>query len=154
MTALRRWGPWIGLILVVGAVLGFALWPRPVDDAVAARTHALASELRCVDCEGLSVADSATQIARTTRADIAARVRAGQSDARIRRVYVDRYGESVLLKPASDGVGVLVWALPVAALLLGAGALALALRRWAREPRLSATPADEELVREARRDGR
>ena len=154
MTRARRWLPWIAPGLLVLAVVGYAAWPRPADDSVRARTHRLASELRCVDCEGLSVADSATQTARATRADLAARIRAGESDGQIRRVYVDRYGESVLLKPASSGVGVLVWALPVAVLLLGAGGLALALRRWAREPRLTASPADEELVREARRDER
>ena len=36
-------------------------------------------------------------------------------------MYVDRYGETVLLKPSSNGLGVLVWALPIAALVLGAG---------------------------------
>ena len=96
------------------------------------------------------MADSAAQSARATRADLATRIRAGESDAHIRRVYVDRYGESVLLKPASNGVGVIVWALPVAALLLGAGALVLALRRWSREPRLEATEADEQLVAKVR----
>ena len=121
--------------LVVGA-LAYAAWPRGGDESVAAHTRRLASELRCVDCQGLSVADSATQTARATRADIAARIRRGESDAEIRQVYVDRYGETVLLKPASDGLGVLVWALPIAALVLGAGGLVLALRRWQRQPRL------------------
>ncbi len=44
----------------------------------------------------------------------------------------------------------LVWALPIAALLLGAGGLWLALRRWQRQPRLAATDADEALVAEER----
>ena len=65
-------------------------------------------------------------------------------------MYVDRYGETVLLKPSSDGLGVLVWALPIAALVLGAGGIVLALRRWSRQPRLVATAADEELVAEER----
>ena len=52
----------------------------------------------------------------------------------------------MLLKPASDGIGVLVWALPIAALLLGASGLWIALRRWQRQPRLTATDADEALV--------
>ena len=56
----------------------------------------------------------------------------------------------MLLKPTSDGIGVLVWALPIAALVLGAGGLVLALRRWPRQPRLDATDADEELVAEER----
>ncbi len=65
-------------------------------------------------------------------------------------MYVDRYGETVLLKPSSDGIGVLVWALPIAALLLGAGGLVIALRRWQRVPRLKASKEDEALVAEER----
>jgi cytochrome c-type biogenesis protein CcmH len=146
----RRWWPWILLgVLAVGA-LGYAAWPRGDDPSVRAQTRAIASELRCVDCEGLSVADSSTSTARATRADIKARIEHGESDAEIRAVYVDRYGESVLLKPSSDGIGVLVWALPIAALLLGAGGIVFALRRWSRQPRLVATEADEELVAKER----
>ena len=40
-----------------------------------------------------------------------------------------------------------MWGLPVAALVLGAGGLVLALRRWRREPHLHPTDADRELVR-------
>jgi cytochrome c-type biogenesis protein CcmH len=147
---MRRWLPWIVLGVLVAGALAYAVWPRSSDESVAAHTRRLASELRCVDCQGLSVADSATSTARATRADIAARIRRGESDADIRQVYVDRYGESVLLKPASQGLGAVVWALPVAAIVLAAGGLVLALRRWQREPRLEASPEDEELVRRER----
>lgn len=146
----RRWWPWILLgVLAVGAI-AYAAWPRPGDESLNAHVLRIASEIRCVDCQGLAVADSFTETARATRADIKARIRRGESDAEIRQVYVDRYGETVLLKPASDGIGVLVWALPIAAMVLGAGGLVLALRRWQRQPRLTATDADEALVAEER----
>jgi cytochrome c-type biogenesis protein CcmH len=147
---MRRWWPWILLGVVVVGVFTYAVWPQGGSESVAAHTRRLASDLRCVDCQGLSVADSETSTAKATRVDIAARIRRGESDAVILQVYVDRYGESVLLKPASDGIGVLVWALPIAALVLGAGGLFLALRRWQRQPRLVASEEDEELVREQR----
>jgi cytochrome c-type biogenesis protein CcmH len=142
--------PWIVLAVLVVGVMAYTAWPRPADGSVSAHTRRIASELRCVDCEGLSVADSATQSARSTRADIEQRIRHGESDADIRQVYIDRYGESVLLKPSSDGIGVLVWALPIGALVLGAGGIAFALRRWQRQPRLIASSADEALVAEER----
>ena len=44
----------------------------------------------------------------------------------------------------------LVWGLPVAALVLGAAGLVVALRRWQRQPRMHATGADEVLVERAR----
>ncbi|MGZ6896488.1 MAG: cytochrome c-type biogenesis protein [Acidimicrobiia bacterium] len=137
---------WIGIAAVAAVVLAVALWPGGGDTSVAARTRSITSDLRCVDCEGLSVADSATASARATRKDVAARVRRGESAAEIRQVYVDRDGESILLKPAGNGVGLLVWALPVIAVILGAGGLLLAIRRWQRQPRLAATAEDEAIV--------
>jgi cytochrome c-type biogenesis protein CcmH len=143
---MRRWVPWVALGIVAVAVIAYAAWPRGGDESVRAHVQRLAAELRCVDCQGLSVADSATSTARATRRDLAARIRRGESDAEIRQVYVDRYGEVVLLRPASGGLGAVVWALPIAIILLGAGGLVLALRRWQREPALTATPEDEALV--------
>ena len=141
---------WVGIAVLAVGVLAVALWPSGGTPTVRARTRSLASELRCVDCEGLSVAESSTASARQTRRDIEARIRRGQSDQDIRQVYVDRFGESILLKPSSRGIGVVVWALPVIVLVVGAGGLALALRRWGRQPRLVATDADEALVARAR----
>ena len=141
---------WVGLAVLAVLVLAVALWPSSGTPTVRTRTRSLASELRCVDCEGLSVAESSTASARQTRRDIQARIRRGQSDQDIRQVYVDRFGESILLKPSSSGIGVVVWALPVIVLVVGAGGLVLALRRWGRQPRLVATDADEALVAQAR----
>jgi cytochrome c-type biogenesis protein CcmH len=146
----KRWAPWIVLAALVVGALAYAAWPSSEPESLGAHTRRLASEIRCVDCEALSVADSATTSARATRADIRARIKNGESDADIRQFYVDQYGETVLLKPSSRGIGALVWALPIAALLLGAGGLVLALRRWQRQPRLHASAADEELVAEER----
>jgi cytochrome c-type biogenesis protein CcmH len=143
---MRRWWPWIGIGVVAIVVIAYAAWPRTGDESVPAHARRLATELRCVDCQGLSVADSSTSTARATRRDLAARIRRGESDAEIRQVYVDRYGEAVLLKPSGGGLGAVVWALPVAVLLVAAGGLVLALRRWQREPKLVASPEDEELV--------
>ena len=145
----RRWAPWIGLGLVVVGLLAWAAWPSGTQSD-ADRARSIASELRCPDCESLSAADSQTQSARAIRRDVQDRIAEGQSDPEIRRAYADRYGESILLKPESDGLGLLVWGLPVALLVIGLGGLIVALRRWRRTEPLSATEADEALVRSAR----
>src|SRR5689334_13965987 len=150
---MRRWAPWMVLGVIVVVVLAIAAWPSSGHQAVAERAHSLESELRCVDCEALSIADSSTSNAAAQRTDIENRVRAGQSDAEIRQAYIDKYGASILLKPENKGLGLLVWGLPVAAIVLGAGGLAFVLRRWRREPRLTATSADEQIVQRAREQG-
>ena len=65
-------------------------------------------------------------------------------------MYINRYGESILLKPPSSGLGLLVWVLPVVAVALAIVGLGFAFVRWRREPRLQATDADEALVQGAR----
>ena len=146
----RRLVPWIVLAAVVIATLAIVVWPDGGDASPSARARALSEELRCPECEGLSVADSSAPTARAMRADIRERVAAGESDAEIRQAMIDRFGDSVLLKPEGEGIGLLVWGLPVVALVLGAGGLGYALWRWRRQPTLHATDADEALVERAR----
>ena len=151
---LRRMLPWAALGVVVLVVLAWAAWPDGHSVTQRERARDLATELRCPDCEGLSVADSSTSSARAIRADLRRRLAAGETDEEVRRAYIDRYGESILLKPEGSGLGVLVWGLPVVVLVVGAGGLAMALARWRREPQLHATAADEALVDETRRSDR
>jgi cytochrome c-type biogenesis protein CcmH len=147
----RGLAPWVALGVIVLAALAWAAWPGGSDQTAANRVRDLAAELRCPDCESQSVADSSTPTARAVRIDIRRRVAAGESDEQIRQAFVDRYGESILLKPDGGGLGLIVWGLPVAVLVLGAGGLVVAFRRWQREPRLHATDADESLVTQTRR---
>ena len=146
--------PWIALgALGAGALIWAAAAgdEQPTDRA---RARDLAAELRCPDCEGLSVADSSTTAARAIRADIRERIAAGESDEHIRQVYVDRYGESILLEPEGDGLGILLWALPVVVLGGGGAGLVFAIRRGRSGAPEHATAHDEDLVAEARRERR
>jgi cytochrome c-type biogenesis protein CcmH len=146
---IRRWGAWIALGVVVVVSLAVVLWPNG-ERSAAARAHDLETELKCPECQGLSVADSQAPTSRAIRADIKRRIAAGQSDETIRQAYVDRYGQSILLTPQDSGVSLLVWILPVVVLMLGATGIVFALRRNRDEPHLHATTADEQLVERAR----
>lgn len=151
---IRRLLPGVALAAVVVAalVIGGAGRSHP-SRSPAARAHSIAAELRCPVCQGLSVADSPSETAKAIFDDVRRRVDAGESDAAIRAFYVGRYGQWILLKPETSGMGALVWVLPVAALLLGAGGLALAFRRWKREPTRTATDEDRALVEAALNQG-
>lgn len=146
----RRVAPWAVLTVIVIVAVVWAAGSGDDEPSARQRLRELTTELRCPDCEGLSVADSPTTSARAIRTEIELRIAEGDTDEEIRQSYVDRYGESILLKPEGSGLGLLVWGLPVFALLVGGGGLVLALRRWRREPRMHATDADEALVGRAR----
>jgi cytochrome c-type biogenesis protein CcmH len=146
---LRRLLPVLALAAVVVGALVIGSSSGDGDPSSAGRTRRLASGLRCPVCQGLSVADSPSPTARAISADIRRRIDAGESNGDIRQAYVDRYGEWVLLEPAGAGLGALVWALPVAGLLLAAAGLALAFRRWRRDVPAAATEDDRHLVEQA-----
>lgn len=150
----RRFLSWAALSAVVAGALLFAAVSGDSDPSPEARSRRLAAELRCPVCQGLSVADSPSPTARAIAEDIRRRVKAGQSDAEIRGAYVSRYGEWVLLSPTGSGLSAMVWALPVAVVVLAAGGLALTFRRWRREPALTASEADRALVEAERARGR
>lgn len=117
------------------------------------RVSELAATIRCPQCRGQSVAESNVTIAREIRADIRVRVEAGESDDQIRQVYIDRYGQSIVLTPDGTGFTGLVWVIPVVAAALAASAMGLAFARWRAEAAIEAEVTDEDraLVAAARR---
>jgi len=106
------------VVLGIGALVA-ALQPAPVltRDEQAAR---LAGELRCPDCQGLSVAESHTAAADAIRAEIAEQLAAGRSVDEVRQHFVNRYGQWILLQPADP----LVWLLPLVVIAAGVGLFA------------------------------
>ncbi len=128
---MTRWLPGFALGLAVAAVALVALasgagtGPR----TPAERSAALAAELRCPDCQGLSVADSPTASAVEIRRQIDELIAGGASDEDVRDHFVDRYGEWILLAPTAT----VAWLLPFVVVLGGGAALLLWLRSRARQ---------------------
>jgi cytochrome c-type biogenesis protein CcmH len=150
----KSWGPWIALLIVAAGALTVAAWPAGTQ-SLNGHVLSIASDLRCMECEGLSLADSNTTTAIAARADIRSRILHGESDTEIENSYVQRYGEVVLLRPASSGLSLVVWVLPVAVVVVGAIGILFAIRRWRNEPRRVATEEDREIVEDelGRADG-
>ncbi|MCW4453947.1 cytochrome c-type biogenesis protein CcmH [Flavobacterium sp. MXW15] len=106
--------------------------PAPLqyrDAAEEARFHALAAELRCVQCQNQSLADSNAQIAHDLRREVLALMQQGHSDAQIKQFLVERYGEFVLYRPQLQSGTWLLWFGPGLLLVAGAVVLALVVRR-------------------------
>jgi cytochrome c-type biogenesis protein CcmH len=95
------------------------------------QTRVIASELRCVVCQNLSVADSPSEMAQQMRGIVREQLEAGKTPQEIKDYFVSKYGEWVLLAPTAKGFSLLLWVLPFVVLV---GGIALALwvaRRWA-----------------------
>lgn len=120
--------------------LGTPAGPPLEGAALDAATEDLASELRCPVCQGLSVADSPSESARAMQSEIRELLADGYSRQQVEDYFVDAYGEFVLLLPKPRGLNLVVWLLPVLALLAG---VALVLRS-ARSRRPRGTAAESE----------
>lgn len=137
-----RWAPMAALVLLGAVVLaGLAGGRAPAD-----RVEVLASQVRCPDCPGISVAESETPTARAIHTEIRQQVVAGRSDAEILDSFVARYGRWVLLEPPASGPTLLVWVLPGLALLLGVAMLLIVLGRRRRTGPATLTDAQRARV--------
>ncbi len=115
------------------------------------RVERVTSVVRCPTCQGLSVAQSDAPAARAIDDEVRRRVQAGESDGEIKGYLVSRYGQDVILQPETEGVGLLVWALPVLAGAAAVAGLFLVLRGRRVRPGRNVSAADQALVREALR---
>jgi cytochrome c-type biogenesis protein CcmH len=99
----------------------FAIDPAPplADPAQQDRYLDLIRQLRCLKCQGETVADTQAMFAVDIRRQVREMVQAGKSDHEVRQYMVDRYGEIILLKPEWTLANAWLWLAPGVFLLGG-----------------------------------
>lgn len=102
-------------------------WRQLDDPAQEARAQALMETLRCLKCQGQSIADSDAPMAGDMRSEVRQRIAAGEEPEAIRQWLVERYGDYVSYAPR---VTSLTWPLFALPLLLVVMAAALLRRRF------------------------
>ena len=93
------------------------------DPRQEAQAKALMEELRCLVCQGQSIADSDAELAGDMRAMVRQRIEAGEKPEAVRAWLVSRYGDWVSYRPPVEPMTWPLWAAPL--LLLGIGAFLL-----------------------------
>ncbi|NBU24848.1 MAG: cytochrome c-type biogenesis protein CcmH [Gammaproteobacteria bacterium] len=131
-----------GLGIVRAALLALALWASspaaqaidPVelqDPALQERYRALTHELRCMQCQNQSIADSPVGLAGDLRREVRELLLAGKTDAEVREHLSARYGDFILFRPRFTAATAWLWITPAALLLLGIVIAARIIRRRA-----------------------
>src|SRR5215510_2306748 len=93
---------------------------RPSDDPVIeARLAHLSKELRCLQCQNQTLADSPAGLAADLRREIRIQMKAGKSDKEIIAFLTQRYGDFILYKPRVTFTTYLLWFGPFVLLLGG-----------------------------------
>ena len=93
------------------------------DPRQEAHAKALMEELRCLVCQGQSIADSDAELAGDMRALVRQRIAAGEKPEAVRAWLIERYGDWVSYRPPVEPLTWPLWIAPL--LLLGAGSLLL-----------------------------
>jgi cytochrome c-type biogenesis protein CcmH/NrfF len=122
--------------------------PRQDPDVERAReANELARDLMSPFCPGRTLADCGSPDAAVVREEIRKALGAGESPESVRARIETRFGDRVVGVPR-ERTG---WLLPIAALVAGAGVLALVIRRALQPPAASA-PIPPEVERELTRE--
>ena len=113
------------LLAVTPALADSNLPPAPLaytqlpDPAQEAKAKALMETLRCLVCQGQSIADSDAEMAGDMRALVRERVAKGEKPEAIRKWLIQRYGDYVTYDPPLSWVTVPLWLTPIVLIVLG-----------------------------------
>ena len=122
---MKRWLPFLLFIAapaMADSDLPPARWANEQlpDPRQEARAKALMEELRCLVCQGQSIADSNAELAGDMRALVRQRIAAGDKPEAVRAWLIERYGNWVSYRPPVEPVTWPLWGAPLLLLLAGA----------------------------------
>lgn len=95
------------------------------DQRQEAQAQALMEELRCIVCQGQSIADSDAEMAGDMRDLVRRRIAAGETPSEIRGWLIERYGAWISYRPPAEPLTWPLWLAPI--VLLGLG---IVIARW------------------------
>ena len=139
------------VLLGAGAAFAIDNTPPLPDAKLQQRYLDLTHELRCMQCQNESLADSPVGLASDLRRDVREQILAGATDEQIRDLMVSRYGEFILFRPRFNGRTAWLWCAPALLMLLGFWIGVRVLRDRQRRVDVMGPP-DEDAARAESRD--
>ena len=135
----------------VSAVVGQPQSTPLSGERLEAHTERLSDIIRCPVCQGSSVGDSPSEMARNMKQQVKELLALGFNDEQIIQYFEASYGEFIRLEPRREGINLLVWIAPILALFIG---ILVVLRRLrvstgldpTTRPTRDALPDDPDLI--------
>ena len=120
----------LAIIAIIGSIWLYTLLIAPSNQTLDQRVHDVASQLKCLVCQGESVADSPATLSLQMRGVIREQLQSGKSEQEVIQYFVSRYGDRILLSPPWQGLTLLAWLVPIALMIGGVILLFVVLRNW------------------------
>ena len=91
--------------------------------------NTILKNLRCLVCQGQSIADSNSDFAQTIKLVVKDLASEGKTEDEIYTFMADKYGEWIVFKPQLNKHNFILWFLPYLALILGGIIILLVLKK-------------------------
>jgi cytochrome c-type biogenesis protein CcmH len=133
------------LILLFFVITAFFMLAGPVlaQQPDFDRINEIAKKLNCPTCTGINLADCRTLTCQQWRDQIGELVKQGYSDQEVLDYFSTRFGPQVLQEPPRSGSTLILWVLPVVAIIIGLGLLVYVVRSWTGSRKQAAATENE-----------
>jgi cytochrome c-type biogenesis protein CcmH len=118
------------VVAIISSIWLYTFLVSPSKQTLDQRVHDVASQLKCLVCQGESVADSPATLSLQMRGVIRQQLQSGKSEQEVIQYFVSRYGDRILLSPPWQGLTLLAWLVPIALMVGGILLLFVVLRSW------------------------
>jgi cytochrome c-type biogenesis protein CcmH len=141
-----RWFISAALATFVGIAGALDITVLP-NDELQRRYEGLTHELRCMQCQNNTIADSPSMVADDLRREVKEMLIAGKTDAEIKQFMVDRYGNVILFDPPKTGSTAWIWITPGVLIIAGVFACVRIVRQRSALVATDDTTVEEDLSR-------
>jgi cytochrome c-type biogenesis protein CcmH len=102
-------------IIIIYLILSFSLQANEKNSDLIK----IYKNLRCLVCQGQSIADSNSDFAQTIKLVVKDLIKDGKTEREIYAFMADKYGDWIVFKPQVNKQNFILWFLPYLALVLG-----------------------------------
>ena len=106
----------IKIFILVFAICNFSFTYLLAEDNL---NNKIYKNLRCLVCQGQSIADSNSDFAQTIKLVVKDLIKQGKSEREIYSFMADKYGDWIVYKPQLNKQNFILWVLPYFILLWG-----------------------------------
>ena len=136
----------LAVVAILGAIWSYILISTPPQKTLDQEAQDVGSQLKCLVCQGESVADSPALLSQQMRIIIRQQLRSGKSEQEVIQYFQARYGDKILYAPPERGFDLLAWLVPIVMLLGGAILLFFVVRDWHKSSRSHITEEVSQLT--------